>query len=126
MSRTKRGSKTLNCDYEYWSKRVGNKGGGWGIGRSTKKETLSRERMQSKENLLKENTSEYSTNDYPNVLSYFERKGVLIDIVAEHPCNLDVIFDRISGKWLGYVGDFCLIHEEMFCEKCFIEENLNG
>ena len=119
MSRTKRGSKPLNCDYEYWSKRVGNKGGGWGIGRSTKKETLSRERMQSKEILLKENTSKYSTHDYPNVVKYFEKKGVVIEIVAEHPCNLDVIFDKVSGEWLGYVDDFCLIHEEMYCEKCF-------
>ena len=54
MSRTKRGSKPQNCDYDYWSKRIGNKGGGWGIGRSTKKETLSRERMASKEELSKE------------------------------------------------------------------------
>ena len=46
MSRTKRGSKPLNCDYDYWSKRIGNKGGGRGIGRSTMKETLSRERTQ--------------------------------------------------------------------------------
>ena len=43
----------------------------------------------------------------------------MIEIVAEHPCNLDVIFDKVSGKWLGYVEDFCLIHEEMYCEKCF-------
>lgn len=51
MSRTKRGSKPLNCDYDYWSKRIGNKGGGWAIGRSFKKETLSRERMQAKQEL---------------------------------------------------------------------------
>lgn len=119
MSRTKRGSKPLNCDYDYWSKRIGNKGGGRGIGRSTKKETLSRERMQSKEMLLNENTSKYSTHDHPNVVKYFEKKGVVIEIVAEHPFNLDVIFDKVSGKWLGYVDDFCLIHEKMYCEKCF-------
>lgn len=51
MSRTRRGSKPQNCDYDYWSKRIGNKGGGWGIGRSTKKETLARERMQAKQEL---------------------------------------------------------------------------
>lgn len=54
MSRTKRGSKPQNCDYDYWSKRIGNKGGGWGIGRSYKKETLSRERMRAKQDLIKE------------------------------------------------------------------------
>ena len=54
MSRTKRGSKPLNCDYDYWSKRIGNKGGGRAIGRSYKKETLSRERMKSKQDLIKE------------------------------------------------------------------------
>ena len=51
MSRTIKGGKPKNCDYEYWSKRVGNKGGGRGLGRSTKKETLSRERMASKKEL---------------------------------------------------------------------------
>lgn len=54
MSRTRKGTKLQNCDYEYWSKRIGNKGGGRGIGRSTKKETLSRERMAYKEELNKE------------------------------------------------------------------------
>lgn len=54
MSRTKRGSKPLNCDYEYWTKRKGNKGGGRGIGRSTKKETLARERMEAKTELNNE------------------------------------------------------------------------
>lgn len=49
MSRTKKGSKPKNCDYEYWSKRVGNKGGGRGLGRETKKMTLARERMSYKE-----------------------------------------------------------------------------
>ena len=77
------------------------------------------ERMQSKEMLLNENTSGYSTNDYPNVVKYFEKKGITIEMIAEHPCNLDVIFDKVSRKWLGYVDDFCLLHEEMYCEKCF-------
>lgn len=54
MSRTRKGTKPQNCDYEYWSKRIGNKGGGRGIGRSTKKETLSRERMAGKKELNKE------------------------------------------------------------------------
>lgn len=54
MSRTRKGTKPLNCDYDYWSKRIGNKGGGYAIGRSYKKETLSRERMASKEALIKE------------------------------------------------------------------------
>ena len=54
MSRTRKGTKPQSCDYEYWSKRAGNKGGGRGIGRSTKKETLSRERMAGKEALNKE------------------------------------------------------------------------
>lgn len=54
MSRTKRGSKPQNCDYAYWSKRIGNKGGGRAIGRPYKKETLSRERMKSKQDLIKE------------------------------------------------------------------------
>ena len=54
MSRTIKGSKPVNCDYEYWSNRIGNKGGGRGIGRSTKKETLSRERMYSKRITRKE------------------------------------------------------------------------
>ena len=61
MSRTKRGSKPLNCDYDYWTKRIGNKGGGHGIGRSTKKETLARERMHSKQelhNMIKQNLDE--------------------------------------------------------------------
>ena len=54
MSRTIKGSKPRNCDYDYWSKRAGNKGGGRGIGRSTKKETLSLERMASKKVLNNE------------------------------------------------------------------------
>ena len=54
MSRTKKGTKPVNCGYEYWSKRAGNKGGGRGIGRATKKETLSRERMAGKEALIKD------------------------------------------------------------------------
>ena len=54
MSRTRKGTKPQNCDYDYWSKRIGNKGGGRGIGRSTKKETLSRERMAGKQVLIKE------------------------------------------------------------------------
>lgn len=54
MSRTRKGSKPQNCDYEYWSKRIGNKDGGRAIGRSYKKETLSRERMASKKAMLKE------------------------------------------------------------------------
>lgn len=54
MSRTRKGTKPVNCDYEYWSKRIGNKGGGHGIGRATKKETLSRERMAGKEALIKD------------------------------------------------------------------------
>lgn len=49
MSRSKRGGKPLT--YEYWSKRMGNKGGGRGLGRGTKKETLSRERMKQKQEL---------------------------------------------------------------------------
>ena len=76
----------------------------------------------SKVNIYREiehGSSEYSTNDYPNVVNYFEKKGVVIEIIAEHPCNLDVIFDKVSGKWLGYVDDFCLLHEGMYCEKCF-------
>ena len=51
MSRTKKGTKPLNCDYDYWSKRIGNKGGGRAIGSSYKKETLSRERMAGKREL---------------------------------------------------------------------------
>lgn len=54
MSRTRKGTKPLNCDYDYWSKRIGNKGGGYAIGRSYKKETLSRERMASKKELISE------------------------------------------------------------------------
>lgn len=54
MSRTIKGSKPINCGYEYWSKRLGNKGGGRGIGRLTKKETLSRERMRQKIELKNE------------------------------------------------------------------------
>lgn len=46
MSRTIKGSKPIG--YEYWSKRLGNKGGGCGLGRSTKKQTLSRERIKQK------------------------------------------------------------------------------
>lgn len=46
MSKTIKGSKPI--DYEYWSKRLGNKGGGRGLGRSTKKQTLSRERLKQK------------------------------------------------------------------------------
>lgn len=46
MSRTIKGSKPIG--YEYWSKRLGNKGGGRGLGRSTKKQTLSRERIKQK------------------------------------------------------------------------------
>lgn len=51
MSRTKKGTKPLNCDYDYWSKRIGNKGGGRAIGSLYKKETLSRERMAGKKEL---------------------------------------------------------------------------
>lgn len=54
LSRTIKGSKPINCGYEYWSKRLGNKGGGRGIGRLTKKETLSRERMRQKIELKNE------------------------------------------------------------------------
>ena len=54
MSRTIKGSKPINCGYEYWSKRLGNKGGGRGIGHLTKKETLSRERMRQKIELKNE------------------------------------------------------------------------
>ena len=114
MSRTKRGGKPFG--YDYWSKRPCS---GLGYGKHIKDMCHSVERMQSKEILLNENTSKYSTDDYPNVVKYFEKKGITIEIVAEHPCNLDVIFDKVSGKWLGYVDDFCLLHEEMYCEKCF-------
>lgn len=54
MSRTRKGTKPLNRGYEYWSKRLGNIGGGRGLGRNTKKETLSRERMASKKELIRE------------------------------------------------------------------------
>lgn len=49
MSRTVKGSKKLG--YEYWSKRIGNNGGGRGLGKFAKKNTASRERMTNKKEL---------------------------------------------------------------------------
>ena len=46
MSRTIKGSKPI--DYEYWSKCFCNKCFVRGLGRSTKKQTLSRERLKQK------------------------------------------------------------------------------
>ena len=50
MSRTKRGNKFIG--YDYWGKRIGSSY--QVIGRSGKKNTLKRERMKAKEDLIKE------------------------------------------------------------------------
>ena len=50
MSRTKRGNKFIG--YDYWGKRIGS--AYQAIGRSGKKNTIKRERMKAKEDLIKE------------------------------------------------------------------------
>ena len=66
MSRTKKGSKPKNCYYEYWGKRIGNKGGGRGLGRETKKLTIARERMsyRQEDRKLVNAALDESNNDY--------------------------------------------------------------
>ena len=54
MSRTKRGNKPVG--YDYWSKRIGSTH--QVVGRSGKKNTLKRERMKAREDLIKD------LNDY--------------------------------------------------------------
>ena len=108
MSRTKRGSKPQNCDYDYWSKRIGNKGGGWGIGRSYKKETLSRERMFSSE-LVRKETEEswnelqdgykYDLSNDPFYKSLFP-KSTKIEYY-EDVCG-DLVLE-VDGKYFGYL-----------------------
>lgn len=63
-----------------------------------------------------------STNDHPHIVKHFEKQGINIFIQAWHPFNLDVIFDVKTEKWLGYVDDYCLIHDEMYCMKCHENE----
>ena len=46
MSRTIKGSKPIGCDY--WSKRIGNKGGANGCSSYAKHYTHKRERLESK------------------------------------------------------------------------------
>lgn len=113
MSRTRKGSKPMG--YDYWSKRPYSKNG---YGKDVKDMTHRKERAMSKEELYKENVENDSTNDHPYIVNYFIKQGINIEIQAQHPCSLDVIFDIKTGKWLGYVSDFCFIHNDMYCEIC--------
>ena len=108
MSRTKRGSKPLNCDYDYWSKRIGNKGGGRGIGRSTKKETLSRERMQESV-LVRKETDRYWTDnqedyvyDLTNEPFYRSLFPKATKIGYYESITGDLVLE-VDGKYFGYL-----------------------
>lgn len=60
-----------------------------------------------------------STQDHVWIVNWFKKnRGVDIEIQAQHPFELDVIFDVKTGKWLGYVSEFCFIHDDMNCEVC--------
>jgi hypothetical protein len=62
MSKTKKGSK--GPGYDYWSRRPGNTGSS-GFGKTVKKITHAKERMKSKQSLLKEPSEpEYDPREY--------------------------------------------------------------
>lgn len=63
-----------------------------------------------------------ATKDYPNIVDYFKKQGKEIFIHGDHPVGDDVIFEKHTFEWLGYTTDYCLNHDEMFCEKCFPED----
>lgn len=115
MSRTRKGSKLHS--YGYWGKRPYSK---HGYGKVIKDMTHKTERAMSKEELYNENFENDSTQEHLWVVNWFKKtKGIDIEIQAQHPCSLDVIFDIKTGKWLGYVSEFCFIHDDMNCEVCF-------
>ena len=108
MSRTKKGIKPLNCDYDYWSKRIGNKGGGSWIGRSTKKETLSRERMQESV-LFRKETDRYCTDnqedyvyDLTNEPFYRSLFPKATKIGYYESITGDLVLE-VDGKYFGYL-----------------------
>lgn len=117
MSRTHKGSKPVG--YDFTKRRLGNEGHGGSYGPFAKKMTHHRERLAGKIEIDKSLPYNDSTKDHPNIIEYFDKQGIQIEIMAQHPLELDVIFDKVTDKWLGYVSDFCFNHNTMYCEKCY-------
>lgn len=59
-----------------------------------------------------------ATSDFPPIVNFFRKSGVLITIDGYHPTGEDCIFNKITNEWLGYCSDFCYTHECMNCEDC--------
>ena len=73
----------------------------------------------SEENWKNLDDNNDSTDDHKWIVNWFKKNvGINVKILAQHPFELDVIFDAKTDKWMGYVSDFCFIHDSMDCNVC--------
>lgn len=98
MSRTQRGSK--GAGYDYWSKRPFS---GRGYGPAVKKFCHKAERMQEKEEIIKEISAD--KRDFNREISFIANLlGISesrVNINAGHPVGEDLIL--VDGKYNGYL-----------------------